>query len=283
MITARKTKVKASRMWSEEIELDPSLAQDFLDNRNTRNRPVSKAVVNRYAEAMKSGKWKLIPHGIAIDTNGALVDGQHRLMAVAISGVTVPMQVTWDVDPETFFVIDTGKTRSNSDIIGIHEPNYCKEIAGALGLLKKHLDGTLHWRNSSRTSNLDANVMYAKYPRITEGIPWIARLKHVGCVGSLTLFLWYALSEKDEEAAGAFLSKLATGADLEEHHPILVLRNRIINDRMTRISRPKEELVALTFKAWNLWRKGEKVQVLKLATLINKESGKAVLSVPKLR
>jgi len=49
-------------------------AQDFLDH-NSNNRPVGKALVDRYAAEMLRKKWKLNGETIVIDKNGEGISG----------------------------------------------------------------------------------------------------------------------------------------------------------------------------------------------------------------
>jgi hypothetical protein len=99
------------------IDISPEMAAVFLE-KNTGNRPVRKNVVDRYADEMKSGQWKATHQGIAFDINGRLVDGQHRLMGIMKADVTVKMMVTYNVEPDTFAVLDQGAKRNPSDILG---------------------------------------------------------------------------------------------------------------------------------------------------------------------
>lgn len=64
------------------------------------------------------------------------------------------------------------------------------------------------------------------------------------------------------------LSSLATGANLDEGSPILVLRNTLfdINKRGAHSDRPtRRRIVGITIKAWNKWREGATVKLLKFS------------------
>ena len=62
-------------------KISPEKAAEMLAA-NTANRPLSRSTVQAFAEAMRRGDWLVTHQGIAVDTNGVLVDGQHRLAAV---------------------------------------------------------------------------------------------------------------------------------------------------------------------------------------------------------
>ncbi len=71
------------------------------------------------AEAMRRGDWLVTHQGIAFDTNGVLVDGQHRLAAIIEADLPVEVTVFTDVEPDTFDVLDTGKRRNAADVLAI--------------------------------------------------------------------------------------------------------------------------------------------------------------------
>lgn len=102
----------------EVREITPAEASRMLSH-NGGNRDLRDSVVERYVRLMKAGEWKLTHQGVAFDTTGSLVDGQHRLSAIVRSGVTVQMTVATDVDPATFTVLDQGAKRNAADILRV--------------------------------------------------------------------------------------------------------------------------------------------------------------------
>jgi hypothetical protein len=83
--------------------------------RNQRN--LSALRVSGYSREMVAGRWRLTHQGIALDPQGRLLDGQHRLRAVLEAdlsqpGIVVPMMVTVGVPRDTFAVMDSGRPRS---------------------------------------------------------------------------------------------------------------------------------------------------------------------------
>src|SRR5262245_13129516 len=96
----------------EVISMNPTLAADWLARPWERQRRVSQAAVDRYAQAMTEGRWmepSLDP--IALTPDGRLLNGQHRLSAVIAADWSGDMLVARDVDPALFGVIDTGRRR----------------------------------------------------------------------------------------------------------------------------------------------------------------------------
>lgn len=98
--------------------VSPELAKEYL-KANRKNRPVRKHLVDWIAEQIERGEWRVSHQGIAFDKNGDLIDGQHRLMAIAKAGVPVEIVVSTGVDPAAFQVIDCGQRRTTADLTGL--------------------------------------------------------------------------------------------------------------------------------------------------------------------
>lgn len=103
---------------SKVMLVTPDLALQFLEN-NHGNRRLRPHLVEFIASAIRRGEYKLTHQGIAFDSNGRLLDGQHRLHAIIAAGIAVPMMVTENVESDAFSVMDQGERRSMADLAGI--------------------------------------------------------------------------------------------------------------------------------------------------------------------
>lgn len=115
------------------LNITPEIAEDWL-RANTHNRPLSDAHVDYLANEMKAGRWQLTHQGIAFSRNRVLLDGQQRLWAVVLSGVTVPMMVSVNEPPEVMEVLDTGKARTTAHIL---------TLTANMGTITRNITGTL--------------------------------------------------------------------------------------------------------------------------------------------
>jgi len=108
----------------EIVTVTPALATEWLAKNFERNRPVNKASVQRFAAEMKAGTWTLTHQGLAFDKEGRLIDGQHRLLAIKASGISVSMLVVYYESASPLLALDRGTTRDVGAVL---------EIDGAVG------------------------------------------------------------------------------------------------------------------------------------------------------
>jgi|694.fasta_scaffold64964_5 hypothetical protein len=102
---------------STQIEvITPRIARSYLEL-NHNNRPLRKSHIKSLAFDMVNGDWQVTHQGIAFDTNGTLIDGQHRLHAIIEAGVPIKMLVTTGCSASSFAILDRGANRSPSDIL----------------------------------------------------------------------------------------------------------------------------------------------------------------------
>jgi hypothetical protein len=83
------TPLRSTNITSEIQTVTPDMARTWLKN-NTNNHPVSA----RRVQLIAKGKWCVTHQGIAFGPNGELYDGQHRLLAIVMANVPVPVLVT---------------------------------------------------------------------------------------------------------------------------------------------------------------------------------------------
>ena len=100
--------------------ITPEHASDLLANHNPSNRRLDNRHAAFLAREMDRGTFR--PDNgdtIRIDTDGNVLDGQHRLAAVVRIGKPVDMLVAYDVDRDAFSTVDIGKPRTVQDIVAI--------------------------------------------------------------------------------------------------------------------------------------------------------------------
>ena len=103
-----------SRITSRVELITPAKAKKMLES-DRSNRPLKKRYMEDVALQMMKGLWT-VAQPISFDTNGNLLDGQHRLEAVIIAEKAIKFLIVEGLDPKTFGVFDQGKIRTASDL-----------------------------------------------------------------------------------------------------------------------------------------------------------------------
>lgn len=119
---------------SAVIYMTADLARLILEH-NTRNRKISRSVIDKYKAEIRNKEWYATCGGVGIDVNGVVIDGQHRLIAIAETGITVPLLVVWGLPPAAQLKIDRQLRRTlydNFKLGGLDAGRKAVQIATAL-------------------------------------------------------------------------------------------------------------------------------------------------------
>ena len=240
--------------------ITPEIAGDLL-SANPHNRRLRDVRVRRYAADMLEGRWVQNAETIKISPRNEIVDGQHRLTAIITSHTSQWMLVARNVPFSN--TIDTGDPRIISDILLIRGENNTKYLGAALGFLYRYRTTGVFARSagSQQLKNYQLEELLDKEPNIKQHITPSSELsKRLSPGQGIFAALRYLLFEIDEDYAYVFWDGLATGVDLKSTSPIYRLRERLAKGSKIKLNHT--EIAALTFKAWNAYRKGDKMQVL---------------------
>ena len=133
----------------------PVAAVLFKDH-NKLNRDLTIAKVYAYRDAMRRGEWKRNHQGIAFYEDGTIADGQHRLAAIALSGMNnIVMSVSDNFAKDAIDTIDRVKTRTAGEALVMMGLNDGKAKA-ALG--RTVMDYAFEEQNGKRASFTDIQV-----------------------------------------------------------------------------------------------------------------------------
>lgn len=175
-------------MFSVEKRLLPFQAKQLLADHNPNNRPISSTQVSALQREMDMGRWSDDIGGVILfDTDGVLIDGQHRLMASAKSKKTIKFVFKFNRPKEDRDKIDQGRPRVTKDVLamdsnilnGTHVPAIYKgALVGQALDFKSKADWDaccgVHRRNI-KLSPADAKEVYEKYK---DAFDFVTRLFH---------------------------------------------------------------------------------------------------------
>ncbi|MFE3958590.1 hypothetical protein ACFXPS_31005 [Nocardia sp. NPDC059091] len=252
---------------SQVMDVDSALARRWLE-RNPNNRPIRQARVQQYYDDMVSGRWRFNGEAIKFGPDGELLDGQHRLQAIArTTGMRFPLLIVRGLSPDSQVTMDQGAKRTPSDqltITGITSHN-TSMVAAALRVYMVWMEGNLfgdivRGGGVSTTRVVEFATAYPELITIADRFTVVAkRLKArpaVACAVAMRL------SEIDAAAAAEFVRLWDSGAGLAADSPILALRDRLDSIRVNRLRISDRDQIGLIVTAWNLWRRGRAVTKL---------------------
>jgi hypothetical protein len=245
--------------------ITPDKAAQLLQ-RNEANRPITKAVVARYAEEMRKGNWSLNGSSIAFDAMGNMTNGQHRCYACVEAGVPFQTVVLYDADENAFNTIDSGRNRTGSDILSLVGEKNVASLGGALNLIWKYEQGRmLHQLTPSRRDLLD---VLNRHPNIRESVSYATKFNRSMSLATVA-FLHYMGTQVHVDRTRKFMEQLRTGENLTTGSAALKLRDKwLVQQTGTLKGRARIEYkAAIGIKALNAALTGHPTTHLKFSTL----------------
>lgn len=108
----------------KKIWVTPLDAKTMLES-NSRNRPLSPAIVEKLRSDMDNGRWSEdTAEALKVTADGVLLDGQHRLSALASSSLPgLYFWVAYGVPAAAQEFMDLGKSRTAQDILRLRHPD----------------------------------------------------------------------------------------------------------------------------------------------------------------
>lgn len=248
------------------LTVDPKLAKQWLDTSNKRNRHISEKIYKRYAKDMSEGRWHFTGDPISFDSEGVLINGQHRLMAIVESGTTQRFSVWENLLPEAQDAMDQGAIRKPGQQLQINGYAHGAQLASIARVLIRWDRGMLASNTAISTQEVlkyvKENITFLELAvewstRISKNVP-IGRAP-VGAVA----FRLFEMAEEYPDLTSKdfvidFLERLHTGVGLETDDPILVLRNSCLRYETRKVSRTDIRNVYNMVRTWNGCVLGEK-------------------------
>lgn len=259
----------------EIITVTPELAAEWLARPSTRQRSQARNTIVKYARAMTEGRWhEPTTDPISFTALGELLNGQHRLVAVIKSGVTLDMLVAFDVPEVLFDVIDTPRARTASQFV---RQTFANELTSAARLVlwydQRRLsdpakpsdptgstamgfdnDELLDYIEGPANPQLTVSVREAKAASRFCGIPTSVH----------AAVLTIARREGAEEGRiSDWLYGLVEGVGLGFDDPRRRLRQRLLDTSSRHIRRSVPAVWMLTVRAFNAWMQDRPVKTLK--------------------
>lgn len=251
-------------------KITPELAQAWLQNANSHNRKLRDHHALALSRDMAAGRWHDTATPIKFDRNGVLLDGQHRLQAIVISGATIEMLVIRGLEPEVQDFMDTGLKRSVADALHLEgKIKYRHAAVASIARAVASLEGASGFMaNDPKRRPTDALVLdtIRRDPEGFEEAAFVSqRAREQGGLRGGVIYgvAYYKLAKVDPEDAETFFQQLISGEDLRGGNPIYALRQKLLITPPSTASKTMRNELFFFIKAWNYWREKKDLRVLR--------------------
>lgn len=244
--------------------ITPAKARAWLEL-NVSNRNFSQSTAEGYAAEMKQARWKDTgePYHFSL---GLLVNGQHRLWAIAQSGVSLEQVVIRDYPQEDVPALDIGRSRSASDVLSMKGYANSKYCASAVRICEAIRNGIVTRASRRKLSPPEVlQLVQSEYRGIEEFVALATSRGNKTPIGRATFAaLIHEFARKERITASLFADVLSGHATVAVKHPFHVLRERLLSRQRDGSNGDNTLVLALCIKAWNMVREGKQtITVLK--------------------
>lgn len=229
---------------------------------NFGNRRISRAWLQRLKRIIERGRFLLVHQAGAFDTNGYLRDGQHRLLAVAETGIAIDMPFAFGVDPAAFAAMDVGMRRSGAQSLELDGIKNANHIQAILRLRHRVTKETLGEKLDDQGVYVQGLEACQANDLLQRAIGAGFRMTALAPVSAAAFAYWrIALDSPERDRLGKFWDQLVEGYELDKGAPLLEAR-RLLSNARNASKRPHQSLqqtlsVVWIIWAWNEWTAGK--------------------------
>lgn len=248
------------------IAVTPETAERWLSG-NTVNRKLRERRVQQYARDMVAGRWHSSNDAIAFDPDGHLINGQHRLNAVARSGVTVVFLVVRNMPSESMTTMDSGAGRSAGDALKFIGETHAPVLAAVTKLCIIYTDGRIYRDNKTQAvSHGEILDFLERHPTIRQSIAEVGRAhRSIDAPTSPVIAAhWIISGVNDFPLATHYFHQLASRANEPEGSAVLAVDSRFREVRRNKTSLPPRNFIYLLVKGWNYYARDQRVRSMNI-------------------
>jgi hypothetical protein len=251
---------------TELILISPSLAESMLGH-NKQNRKISKTWVKTLAASMKAGQWQMNGQTIVFEENGRLADGQHRLLAIIESGVSLKFLVVRGAENESMKSIDTGRNRSGGDVLhmmGIVNANAVVAVMQQIFIWVVEKD-----MGNVRSPLSKSDCAFAVERIDIEFLLELVRATKAGSkaqLGGVSTFLaaiGFIAGKENYEKFGEYIVPVLHGENIQRGDPAFALREWMYSHYNKTVKAHRKAIANVVARTWLSFYKHERVSLVK--------------------
>lgn len=249
-------------------DIDPEFAALLLESRPDQQRLIRQPRVDEYARAMTEKRWRTCFDPIRLNTKDQVIDGQHRLMAIVQSGVTMKnVLIATLYQKDAIKSLDQGISRSLRDQLMAegHDPMDPAILAGIVAEKANWTSVSGRYSREERMALYDA----CQYTRDLIALRAATKFKKDTWNAGPVSAAIYCM-RKNRDAANEFFRSIFNGTSLV-YGSIVEPSRSVFTYLVNREHRgrggmkPVREAAFKCVRAYNIWRSGEPVTYLRYA------------------
>lgn len=240
--------------------------------KNTANRPIREYHVRFLSEEMISGRWVCNGDPIRF-SDDVLIDGQHRLMAIVKSGMSIMLNIVTDLPNIAYSYIDNGGIkRTAADLFARDGQVNSTNLAATLPVIDNYYNNR-QVNAGNCYSITDVYNLLTKYPDAPRSVSMVNHAKKLA-PPRIVSACHYIFSQIDTNAADDFLSGFLNGAGLSQDSPILKLREKLRTSSVSYQKMTPVSQMDLIIQTWNVLRKRMKSSSVTIKSIVTDDSGR---------
>lgn len=231
------------------------MAADFLRRDLRNNRTISAGLIRRLVNDIALGRWIYDGSPIRFDVSGALIDGQHRLMACVLSGFPIEVYIVTNLSPDAFRVIDTGEIRKGKDILTMSNYKDTTTLHAAARIAFLYEVGGIGWTGTvvnmrtATSPGLVVDMLELNPDFVTVVAEHTVRESYLA--RSLAGFVDWKTHKIDDELAEVFCRQLFKGVEVPQNSVVFHLRRKFELQSNKKMRIRSQSLLGYVIKAWN--------------------------------
>lgn len=251
------------------MHVTPDLARMFLMH-NKSNRTLSEPHVQKFVNLLKEDHWES-DNGATIKFNkaGNLIDGQHRLQAIIISGIAADIDVATGLSEKAQATIDVGRSRTIGDQLAIEGEKYANQVAATVRWIHILATGQMTYVMSTP----EVQDFLKKFPEVRDSVYLIRSKNAKGATPTLLAALHFIFSRAMgyPEKADAYASVFITGEPNYKGDPVFRAREAFRDAKEKGQTLDNKRQIANLSHAWNLFLKDQAIRFLRLPSAVKIE------------
>lgn len=236
---------------TERVRITPEDASAILKHSEGVNfRKLSKDHVDRLAKMMVEDNWFDNGEPLQWNTDGFLINGQHRLHAVVVSGVSVEFDLRFNADDRG---IDKIRPRTSGQNLCHAGSVNGRGVASVLRLVLARESGREKWPENIDCEDFQLEQRFLQDPDLAEAAASYCARKRLVLRGSVAGWLYYEATRAGlQPECEAFLESVESGVNVSKSDSAYWLRERLIGTRQAIGSKlNRMTIIELVILAWN--------------------------------